>query len=131
MEIENIPNDYLRYYITGGGRIAGLKNEDLLDGDAQRRRELLGNSFMSAEEASYAKCQMEAWARLKDHAICKLTVKDGKPVIEIEFDFTTQDGELMIDARMVAAKHEASETVTETNVSKIATSANSFDEVPF
>lgn len=83
---ERIPDGCLSYYITSGGRIWGVKDAKLLDEDAQKRREVLGNSFASPMEAALAKAKIEAWARLSPYANSRVYVSNnGVPIMMVEF----------------------------------------------
>ena len=57
---------------------------------AQERRNVLGNSFRTMEEACYIKSQIEAWTRLKKYASTNVICKEGRPVIELAFDIPAQ-----------------------------------------
>ena len=83
----SIPCDCVNYYITSAGRIWGTKSEDRLKGDAQERRNVLGNNFKTPEEAAMAKAQLEAWNRVKDYIRKKIVIRDGQPVLEFICDF--------------------------------------------
>lgn len=82
---ERIPDGCLSYYITSGGRIWGVKDAKLLDGSAQKRREVLGNSFASPMEAALVKAKIEAWARLSPYASSRVYVSNGVPMMMVEF----------------------------------------------
>ena len=109
MEQEKIPQDCRFYYLTSGGRVWGVSKDELVEGDAQKRREMLGNNFETAEEACVAKAQLEAWARLKKYAHMSLTNRGGRPVLEVMFDFSEDDATSMSDLRLVAGVYKQRE----------------------
>lgn len=86
-----IPHDCVNYFITSSGRIWGTKSEDRLKGDAQERRNVLGNNFKTPEEAAMAKAQLEAWNRVRNHIRKKIIIRDGQPVLELICDFPTDN----------------------------------------
>lgn len=92
---EIIPTDCLKYHITSTGKIWGLKNEELLDGEAQRRRELIGNSFDTPEAAALAKAKQEARTRLAPYASRELRVINGELAIVEKFHFTKEECDLL------------------------------------
>lgn len=89
-EIE-VPKDWLKYYITSTGKIAGVKKEEILEGDAQQRRELIGNSFNTPEEASLAKVKLEAFNRLRPYMVREFKMIHGTPTIVTRFNIPNQD----------------------------------------
>lgn len=99
----NSSHNYYRYYITSAGRIWGVGNEERLDGEAQMRRELMGNDFATPEEAAFAKAQLEAKVRTEKYAEKVLRLDaDNNPVIEVRYHFPNNDREpLLNDLRML------------------------------
>lgn len=94
---------WLNFYITSGGRIWGIENEEKLNGEAQERRNVMGNSFTTAEEACYTKSQIEAWARLKKYAERRVVFRNGNPIIELEFHLPTKEPETFNNDIMLLA----------------------------
>ena len=94
-EIGTLPSDWLKYYLTQTGKIWGVRTEDLLSGDAQQRRELIGNSFDTYEEAALAKIKLEASHRLAPYAKKHLQIIDGSPAIVTKFHLTTEEYNLL------------------------------------
>lgn len=92
---QELPRDWIRYYITSTGKIWGVKKEELMEGDAQKRRELIGNSFNSPEEASLAKVRLEAFNRLLPHMSNQLKVENGAPTIVTRFHLTDEEYHLL------------------------------------
>lgn len=84
----------VKYYITSGGRIWGVRPETE-DTEAQARRNVMGNNFDSLEKAALAKARIEAWSRVRNYATKKLRYEDGKPVIEIYFGFPKDKSECL------------------------------------
>lgn len=84
-------NNWLSYYLTGTGKIGGVKREELLEGDAQQRRELIGNSFNTPAEASLAKAKLEAFNRLKPYMISEFKIVYDTPTIVTKFNIPKQD----------------------------------------
>lgn len=82
-----IPRNCVNYFITSSGRIWGTKSEDCLEGEAQERRNVLGNNFKTPEEAAMAKAQLEAWNRVRNYIRKKIIIRDGQPVLEFICDF--------------------------------------------
>lgn len=92
---EIIPTDCLKYHITSTGKIYGLKREELMKGDSQKRRELLGNSFDTPEAAALAKAKQEARTRLTPYVSKELRVIDGELAIIEKFHFTDEERDLL------------------------------------
>ncbi len=93
--VDKIPNGYLKYYITSTGKIWGIQNEECLDGDAQKRREMLGNSFNTPEEAALAKVKQEATTRLAPYARKELRIEDGDLTIVTKYHLGPKERELL------------------------------------
>lgn len=85
------PQNCVNYYITSGGRIWGVKDREKLEGEAQERRDVLGNNFKSAEAAALAKAQLEAWNRLKGYIRKRIITREGQPVLEFICNFPVDE----------------------------------------
>ncbi len=90
-----LPRDWLKYYLTSTGKIWGVKRDELMEGDAQRRREMMGNSFNTPEEASLAKVKLEALHRLMPYMKNQLRIINGDPAIVTRFSMPYQDYRLL------------------------------------
>lgn len=101
----NSVKNWSNFYITSGGRIWGIADKDKLNGETQERRNVLGNSFNTAEEACYAKSQIEAWARLKKYAKSRAFLRNGNPIIEIKFCLPTEKLSMFSSDIMLLANH--------------------------
>ena len=103
MEKQKMPNNCINYYITGSGRIWGVQKEELVNGEAQSRRNIIGNSFKTAKEASLAKAKLEAIHRLAPYAEKEYKIVDGVPAITIKF-FCNEDNKETVrnDVRLLA-----------------------------
>lgn len=107
----NNADHWSNFYITSGGRIWGVVNEDKLKGEAQERRNVIGNSFSTVEEACYVKNQLEAWARLKKYVERRITFRNGNPVLELEFHLPAKEGEIFNnDVMLLANKYQEEES---------------------
>ena len=80
-----IPKGKLKYYITSTGKIWWISREEVLSDSAQQRRELIGNSFDTPEDAAFAKVKLEAIMRLSPFAEKELRTVDGCPAIITKF----------------------------------------------
>ena len=100
-----IPDNQLGYYITGTGKIWWIAKEEVLSGDAQQRREQIGNSFRTPEEAALAKVKLEARNRLAPYAEKQLRIIDGCPAIVTKFHLDEKNyKQLRGDIRLLAGK---------------------------
>ncbi|MDO4746792.1 MAG: hypothetical protein Q4A70_00390 [Candidatus Saccharibacteria bacterium] len=90
-----VPSNWLSYYLTGTGKIAGVKREELLEGDAQQRRELIGNSFSTPKEASHAKAKLEALNRLKPYTVREFKMDYNTPTIITKFKIPDREYHLL------------------------------------
>ena len=98
-----IPADFKSYYVTGAGRISYAKRKEILEGDAQKRRELMGNAFNSYEAAALAKVKLEATNRLKPYAEKELCAIKGVPTIITKYHIPKEKyDELMCDLNLLA-----------------------------
>lgn len=96
--MDDVYQNWTRYYLTSGGRIWGVSNQEKLDGEAQSRRELLGNDYSSAEEAALAKAKIEARTRTEKYAQKMLRFDDnGNPIIEFHYSLPAYDREALIN----------------------------------
>ena len=96
--MESSTREGYRYYITSAGRIWCVGDEEKLEGEAQTRRELLGNDFSSAEEAALAKAKQEARVRTEKYAQKTLRFdENNNPVIELRFILPSNDRNPLIN----------------------------------
>ena len=110
-EVTNTKN-WSNFYITSGGRIWGIANNEKLNGEAQERRNVMGNSFNTAEEACYTKSQIEAWARLKKYTERRVVFRNGNPIIELEFHLPTEEsGTFDSDIILLANQYQRKEGI--------------------
>lgn len=101
--------NWQNYYITSAGRIWGVTDEEKLKGEAQERRNVLGNSFRTVEEACYAKSQIEAWARLKPYAKTRVIFRNGNPVMEVEFYLPAGEPAFKSDILLLSNQYQEDE----------------------
>lgn len=93
--LSTVSTNWLKYYITSGGKIWGVAREELLSGDAQQRRELIGNSFNTPEEAALAKAKLEASKRLTPYVEKRLQTVNGCPAIVSIFHLNRDEYKLL------------------------------------
>lgn len=51
--------NWTNYFITSGGRIWGVSDEEKINGEAQERRNIMGNCFKTPEEACLVKAKQK------------------------------------------------------------------------